>query len=254
MPLESSNERREKSVRGASIMGFAFSKLAAIARRSVSPLDRVDAPPLRRADAHPDAPARAPIFASRDFSGLDIFSRPEAARGENGRREVLVDLLVEMEPEQDPIVPATGLAMPSAPLPLSEAELRAPSFARAADPANDHIPAAPPAPRPISAAAELLAMPAFAPRAESTGLSVRELAERLERGLAARTQGAATSVVEQPAAPAPIVPPVAPPVATRLIDMPTPTPAAVRRAVEPDVDEALSAALGTLRMMTARAR
>ncbi|MET0370476.1 MAG: hypothetical protein ABW039_03765, partial [Sphingobium sp.] len=105
---------RSNTARGASKMGFALSKLAAIARGSIRSADRGAAPSLRRADAHPDAPARTPIFASRDFGGLDIFARTEP-----GRREILV----EPEPEHDPVVPAAGLAMPSAPAPLPETDL-----------------------------------------------------------------------------------------------------------------------------------
>lgn len=245
-PSGPKEQRRTNSATGANIMGFALSKLAALARGHGRFGDK-DAPPLRRADAHPDAPSRAPIFASRDFHGLDIFARTEP-----GRREIVV----EAEPEHDPVVPAAGLAMPSAPAALPDEALRVPGFNRrpAAEPVNDShwhdaaplpigaSPAAPviaPAPEPL--AQTPLAGPAPEPVAASAHanpMSVHELAERLERGLAARAR---TAGIRMPAPP-------------RIADMPVAVAAPVRPAVTPEVDDALSAALGTLRSMAARAR
>lgn len=70
---------RDENAPGADIMGFALSKLSWLSRNR-GESSRTRGPALRRADAHPDNPARAPIFASRDFSGLDIFTRREEAR------------------------------------------------------------------------------------------------------------------------------------------------------------------------------
>lgn len=214
-----------KRAQGARKMGFALSKLTALARgRAVAPA-RQGAPALRRADAHPDAPARTPIFASRDFGGLDIFARTEP-----GHRE----LVVNVEPEHDPIVPETGLDMPSAPEPLPEVELvsQTPAFAVPAIP-RFVPPSAEPARLPVTDIAT--EAPARTP---VQGMSIAELTERLERGLAQRARTAIPSV----------------PANSVIADLPVAPPVPVREAVAEDVDEALRAALGTLRTMTARAR
>lgn len=263
---------RRKGAQGARKMGFALSKLTALARaRMGSPVHR-DAPILRRADAHPDAPSRPPIFASRDFVGLDIFARTEP-----GHRA----LVVKAEPKKDPIVPAMGLDMPSAPPPLPDDLLMQPGFALSAGepaeaalrpsigfgmPEPELTPEAEPEPEPEpemtlrdaddapeSAAAVVAATPAPAPvippsapdamartpeiatPAPVQELSVAELTERLERGLAARRHAAS------PAASGCVI-----------ADMPVAPPVPVRQAVADDIDEALRTALGTLRSMTAR--
>jgi hypothetical protein len=221
---EREEQRRSKGVQGARKMGFALSKLTALARSRTSSSVTPGAPILRRADAHPDAPARAPIFASRDFSGLDIFARTEP-----GRRE----LVVNAEPERDPIVPATGLEMPSAPMPFAEQELPTPAVLRSAPLPVDPTPvftrqradAGPVAPRQAAPAFEPRPLPA-APAARAEALSIPELTERL--------------------AVADAMPVIA--------NMPVARAVPVREAPASDVDEALRAALGTLRTMTARAR
>lgn len=192
---------RRKRVSGVRIMGFALSKLNWLARsRRQSPSPRT--PALRRADAHPDAPARAPIFASRDFGGLDIFARTVPGRNETE---------------------TTGFALPAAAVPDESAfatrpppavgEVAAPRTPDADLPEGRH--AAPDGPDPRS-------------------LSIAELTERLERGLAARKRTGRTISV--------------------LADMPVERAVPVRDHVEQDVDQALRAALGTLRTMAGRAR
>ena len=85
--------------------------------------------------------------------------------------------------------------------------------------------------QPDQAQAERQAAPAPAP---ITNLSLSELAERLERGLAQRKRmGRPVSV---------------------LADMPVEAAVPVRDHVEQGVDDALRAALGTLRTMAGRAR
>lgn len=106
-------EGRADRVRGAGKMGFALSRLTAFARRRGHPSDRFGEPVLRRADAHPDAPARAPIFASRDFDGLDIFGRNKASGQAEGQE-------VEAVAQE---AMSLGLTLPNAPHPLSEEEL-----------------------------------------------------------------------------------------------------------------------------------
>ena len=251
-------------------MGFAFSKLTALARgRAVpglGPDTGPDAPILRRADAHPDAPSRPPIFASRDFDGIDIFPR-----GESGRR----GLVARREPEvEDSVVPFGQLTMPSAPMPLADDELPQPTFLRPAgpfagptlvededdyddepvaqaDPSIDESPVAAPSsvdqPWAQPEAAPFAAPSAFAQPAEplrpaplplpsTHGLSIAELTTRLERGLAHRSRTVAPSAAGRGV----------------IADMPVAPAVPVRPAVEQDADEALRAALGALRSMAGR--
>jgi hypothetical protein len=239
---EMTGGRGQRAVNGEKKMGFALSRLTAMARGRSIRSSGSDMPVLRRADAHPDAPARAPIFASRDFDGLDIFARTEP-----GKRE----LVVAAEPESDPVVAGTGLDMPSAPAPFSEADLPlAPPVAGAvAEPLSVpcFVPRAMPAPAMPSVAPAPWAAATVAPPAQNPimGLSISELTERLERGLALRD-------AQAPNGPAPVA--QAANTNPIIADMPVAPPVAVRDSVEVDVDEALRAALGTLRTMTARSR
>lgn len=224
-------EGRQDRVQGAKKMGFAFSKLTALARGRATTAE-ADAPVLRRADAHPDAPPRPPIFASRDFDGLEIFGRPE------GSRRPLVAI---PEPQLESVLPSppapAPFAMPSAPAPLSEAELPQPAFARA--PVAVPQFAQPPRFEAPVTAPEVEPEPAPAPlplRSPTQNLSVSELTERLERGLAQRSRVT--------------VPPVA--AGGVIADMPAAQPVPVRAAVAQDTDEALRAALGALRSMAGR--
>ena len=240
--------RGDEAAQGAEKMGFAFSRLTALARgRVASPIDDM-APSLRRADAHPDAPARAPIFASRDFDGLDIFPRPDTI----ARRGIAAGNDTGPAATPAPSAPAfvapfpDALAMPDAPVALSDNLLPEPAFLRPAfappapEPVVDAEPVAEaePAievasqPRPMSRAAE--------PLAPTQGLSVRELTERLERGLAMRSRTPATA----PASAGTGV----------IADMEVAAPVPVRAHVAEDTDAALRAALGALRSMAARSR
>ncbi|MGC4251630.1 MAG: hypothetical protein QM605_09270 [Sphingobium sp.] len=227
-------EGRPDGVRGAGKMGFALSRLTAFARRRGHPSDRFGEPVLRRADAHPDAPARAPIFASRDFDGLDIFGRNKASG----------HVAVEEEAESVAQEAASlGLTLPNAPGPLSDEELLGSGAAlplSGAAPAEemdlpearaeeDH-PGTPEEPA-LSDQAEV------APVSSTDRQSIAELTARLERGLAerARVKGATGS--------------------HRVIaDMPVAAAVPVRNAVVEDIDAALRDALGTLRTMAGRAR
>lgn len=262
VPALEDGKGRAHRVQGAHKMGFAFSKLTALARgRAMSDVEQ-DTPVLRRADAHPDAPSRPPIFASRDFDGLDIFPRADS-----GRRA----LVANREPANESVVPLGNLAMPAAPMPLAEADLPHPAFLRPAGPfatptlvrddvaeeiedefvqAIDPVQTAEPVwtppvvpvaisqPAPISVpepAAEST-RPAPLPLPSTHGLSITELTDRLERGLTHRSRT--------------IVPPVA--AGGVIADMPVASAVPVRATVEQDADEALRAALGTLRAMAGR--
>ena len=192
---------RGDRVPGVSGMGFALSKLSWLSRGRNGTAARGGRPALRRADAHPDAPVRAPIFASRDFGGLEIF--PGAA-----------PLRPVVEVEEAPVVLALPRMAPPEPEPLAIAE--------SAD-AGEEILAA----EPIIAPSVVQADPLPAP-------TLSELTARLERGLARRERGTRGSTV--------------------LADMPVEPAVPVRAQVEHDVDEALRAALGTLRAMASRTR
>ncbi len=231
------------AAKGDRKMGFALSKLAgsrlgALTRARVTE-SAPSAPVLRRADAHPDAPARPPIFASRDFGGEDIFAHFSGEEAE----------------ERGVSAMEVGLDLPRAPAPLDEAELAdvaavaPPIAARAVGPVltgPSFMPAF--ASRPEQP--EVIDMPAVLPSVVGpepleprpldsrplATLSIGELTERLERGLSRRSPagGAAEARV--------------------IADMPVVPPVPVRDHVEPDLDEALHAALNSLRTMASRAR
>ncbi|MBB4147764.1 hypothetical protein [Sphingobium scionense] len=297
--------RRHPGVQGARKMGFAFAKLTALARGRNVPAAEEVAPAQRRADAHPDAPPRPPIFASRDFGGADIFARPESAR-----RRLVVDndpiepmARVEApaafvppptreEVRQDasgiaqaPAFPRPFDAMPALsvnPIPLGRPPFAVPEDAMfepwaeedVAEPAAFHdeeaeivsavepefvveltdiLDATPifappqvdvPAAEDVVETNEAAPEPApFAPRSELPPIrtepridtmSITELTERLERALTRRGRPATAPRV--------------------IADMPVASAVPVREAVSEDVEDALRAALGTLRTMTGRPR
>ncbi|MFZ2996878.1 hypothetical protein [Sphingobium sp.] len=215
-------EGRMSRPQGARQMGFAFSKLTALARGRITgtppaPVER-PTPALRRADAHPDAPARAPIFASRDFSGLDIFARPDRIERVEWK----------MSAEEEPVVLAPQVQ-----------ELAQPTFLRASE-------AEPEAALSVKSEGAVLQEDGFAPQVEAEpvfldpapthGLTITQLTERLERGLSLRSRAPATAS------------------ARVLADMPVAAPVPVRDHVARDADDALRAALGALRTMAGRAR
>ena len=212
---ERDKDGRQHRASGARHMGFAFSKLTALARGRAMPVAEPDAPSLRRADAHPDAPPRPPIFASRDFDGVEIFARPDA-----GRRL----LVVAPEPEARSVLSMPSFAARSLPAEPVEEERPAPAFA-------------PPAHRFGARAGRSIRLPAMACATATPPIPMQSpAAARLERGLASRRRMAGANV-------APV-----------LADMPVAPAVPVRQSVAPDADEALRAALGTLRTMAARRR
>ncbi|WBQ16423.1 hypothetical protein [Sphingobium yanoikuyae] len=287
--------RRHPDAQGARKMGFAFAKLTALARGRNVPAAEEAAPAQRRADAHPDAPPRPPIFASRDFGGADIFARPES-----GRRRLVVDSdpvepvtasVVRMEvpaafamppaheetlTEDMAIAPAPAFSRPfdamptlsANPIPLGRAPFAPPEDAifepweeeavaefaafdeeptdMAPEPIVEQAPAFVPEPvieEPIQAFDPAPEPAPFVPRAEASpapsarsinSLSITELTERLERALVQRGRPATAPRV--------------------IADMPIASAVPVREAVSEDVEDALRAALGTLRTMTGRPR
>lgn len=246
---------RSNSAAGESIMGFALSKLTALARGRAGPVktpirsvpsaaEEQPAPALRRADAHPDAPARAPIFASRDFGGLDIFPRADDQEAQ----------IANPEPQEISVEAPLGLPLSTAPAPLPSAALRGP-FDTVPEAGLD-LGAAPAAfvsdPAVHEAPIEDPAVPyqdAVHDDAPTHELSLSELTGRLERGLRAR--GAARQAQAAPASP-PADDGSAP--APVLAALPPAQAVPVRTSVADEVDGALRAALGTLRGITGRAR
>jgi hypothetical protein len=260
LPAQDNGKGRAHRVQGAHKMGFAFSKLTALARgRAVpglGPDTGPDAPILRRADAHPDAPSRPPIFASRDLDGIDIFPRGESGRrGLVARREPDAETAGQDSVVSDDHLPQPTFLRPAGPFagptlvededdyddePVAQAE---PSIVESpvAEPSSVDQPWTQPEAAPFAAPsafaqpAEPL-RPAPLPLPSTHGLSIAELTTRLERGLAHRSRTVAPSAAGRGV----------------IADMPVAPAVPVRPAVEQDADEALRAALGALRSMAGR--
>lgn len=68
--------------------------------------EAVPTPVLRRADAHPDAPARAPLLATRDLGVpfLEITARPKAVDAEVREVATVAPLFAAPAPEPEPVV------------------------------------------------------------------------------------------------------------------------------------------------------
>lgn len=125
-----SGRKENKARGGASVMTFQFSKLKALIGRRKTANDEgfafdveelhVDPMPvLRRSDAHPDAPPRVPLFASRDLGHEAL---PPIHAGNDDDNDPGDDMDAVMRREDEPGRPVvediTGLAMPRAPEPL----------------------------------------------------------------------------------------------------------------------------------------
>ncbi|WP_336958669.1 hypothetical protein [Sphingobium aquiterrae] len=221
------------SNKGSGTMGFAFSKLTGLGRRR-----HVDdgVPSLRRQDAHPDAPARQPIFAVRDLGLVDLVGKAPSPVTQDRPDDVTEP--VAPTPQADlPDMATQDYRMPQAPEPLDDAALVREAAVAAAAVIRRPAPQLVSSPRPMG-------------RPSLEGLSVTELADRFERGLSLR---AASTPVPMPAPRADPVP-VAPARPVVLAHIPPAPPVPVKDSVDADVDEALRAALGTLQKMTARAR
>lgn len=208
-PMPMKKDRRSRSVTGVSDMGFALPKLNWLSRGRTSGASRISRPLMRRADAHPDAPARAPIFASRDFGGLEIFPRIGPARGEQ---------FESAQPEAEAVI------LPGAPTPAE-----APDIHSAVDAAFEAVSVIAADPAPADLSNDIPPTPSLP--------SLAELTARFEKGLTDRVRGTRTAVSDGVIA-----------------DMPTEQRVPVRDRVEDDVDQALRAALGTLRAMADRTR
>ena len=202
--------------------------------------DLKDLPNIRPADRHPDAPARQPIFASSDL-GL-----PLAEKIQRFDQSIF---------EQDVAEPAESVAQPSA---LAEP----PIAKQAPQPQREEAPVQNP-PEQIHRREA-----AVTPKEDLSALSLAQLADRLEAGLARLEALQMREPVEVPPAS-----PAAGPVsenkvfASTVSESPAPVSIPPLRSVDPvnstepaeinrqdnrqaDMDAALKAALGTLEKMT----
>jgi len=193
-----------------------------------------DLPDVRPQDRHPDAPARQPIFASSDLGA------PLAERIKRFDQPVAEPNIAE---------PAKNIAQPvDTPEP----------------PASDHALQSPSEQPPAPVAAEPVPpqVDAGMSRADLSGLSLAQLADRLEAGIkrlealhmgervapapvspaSAPEAEHMASLSEAPAAPAPVAIP-----SLRSVDS---TGAVSPESRQADMDAALKAALGTLEKMT----
>tara|TARA_R110002110_G_scaffold18182_11_gene76609 strand:+ start:27 stop:1100 length:1074 start_codon:yes stop_codon:yes gene_type:complete len=192
-----------------------------------------DLPDIRAADRHPDAPARQPIFASSDL-GLPLAEKIKRFDQPPGEKETT-----------EPAQPEVQFAEAAEPV-VAEAEPQSPFQERAAESPADN--AEPP-------------FETVGSKADLSTLSLAELADRLEAGLARLEalrghQRVAPMPAKPPApnpeniTPVPVTPSAAAPVAIpplRSVDaVETDSP----QARQADMDAALKAALGTLEKMT----
>ena len=159
-------------------MGFMTSKFSGLFRKDTQRIEAEAAveleeptvelaPAVRRSDAHPDAPPRAPLVVSRDLAG-----EASPILGEEPRGPIVEDI--------------TGLSMPRVPEPLPweaiETEMNRLLGGASFRPANEPTPAA--------------------PQADMAEPSISELTERLERGFA-RLRGVDEAGIERSAPEAP---------------------------------------------------
>jgi hypothetical protein len=280
---------QDASNKGNGTMGFAFSKLASLGRKR--PAGENGVPTLRRQDAHPDAPARQPIFAVRDLGSVDLVAAPPREVTSAAPTLFVVNnapvqdrpasTMAELEGARLPRSAEADYRMPQSPEPMDEAELiREASIAAIASAAMRNRPRQVPVAQPQDGpSADLpshdrLSLDRLPPaRPALSPLSLAELAARLERGLGLSAVSAAEKQATPVSAPAiapqpaftpeavlaitpraqPVLVASAPPPPV-LAQIPPASPVPVKASVDADVDEALRAALGTLQKIAARAR
>lgn len=253
---------------GEKKMGFAMPKFMSSMTRARAVISG-DTPEMdgalarRRADAHPDAPPRRPIFARSDLANTTLL-RPKPAQR-------------SFESEADPrvIISAEGLRMPAAPEPMAvEVDMPVPEPVPEPLPLEQPVSAADniyaPMGRAVAEAPEVSERPLARPALEN--LDITALADRFEQGLARRVALAGAAHASQRAEEAmamtfPEQDPVASPAfkpssislastspaPSSLAAMPVAEAVPVKPNVDAEIDQALRAALGTLQRMTARA-
>ncbi|RXR28835.1 hypothetical protein [Sphingobium fluviale] len=198
-------------------MTFIASTFSALFRRGAKRVEQIDdmpaaepeielAPSVRRADAHPDAPPRAPLIVSRDLAG-------EASP------------LVDEEPRGPIVEDITGLSMPRAPEPLPWEAIET-EMSRLLE--NVRF-------RSVEDTPDASEQSADSSAVEPT---IRDLTERLERGIA-RRRGEYAAIPAAAILPQP----------EDQVPEEAALPAALPAAPSPDLD----AALAVLRGLTAKA-
>jgi hypothetical protein len=226
--------------------------------------DLADLPNLRQADSHPDAPARAPIFAAADLgSPLAEQIKPF---------EAPLQPIVEPEPSAAPAPQAAAPVVAHTPneaerdmrvevKPEEALDLSKNIFA-------DRAPAVAPVSQPVAKAPQAPLAPSkqvpSASAEDMADLSIAQLATRLETGLARlkeleinhrnHSQAARQfpETADKPLPTAEDVPVIVPPL--RSVESPETTAVTdvdAQAARQADMDAALKAALGTLERMTA---
>jgi hypothetical protein len=196
---------RFAAVGAASLLTFAavWALMALLgrvpARRKPDAQPEAEAPKLRRADAHPDAPARRPLLARDLGEPLDLEDFPEAETEEEpefARHRSLPAFLVPQAPEAEPI----ARTEPQREEPEVQWAPSAPESA-GAEPEREPQPEPEPEPEPEadSAALPLSELAAHLPEAEAeTDQSLSQLVNRIEFGLSRKRQALPAAVDRTP--------------------------------------------------------
>lgn len=156
-------------------LGWALTQVGAFGRAPFAAAEQIaafDPPAIRRADAHPDAPARAPVRAARDLG------EPLAAEADEDAVAIPADLdtpLAAFDPASVRPIPL----MPERPAPLATGE-RIETF--------ELTPATRPVAAPVVDIQPAPEPPITAPETEAT---IHALLARLERGVERRRRSPA---------------------------------------------------------------
>ncbi|MFC4293191.1 hypothetical protein ACFOWX_12270 [Sphingorhabdus arenilitoris] len=221
--------------------------------------DLADLPKLRGQDSHPDAPVRKPISALTDLAGADLMGDQQAAAPNISKLAASPEQEAWMAAQEPNIAVSPEPAQPSAPLP-------APPLP--ATPVDQPAPTAKPAPttKPGASLAEMVAQMEAAVAERKKQLDeLEKVAAQMLRAQAepqiavqAHQQADAEPPIAPPAAPLPVPSPAQeradPKPMTRppLEAVPASPPQPVNAAAEEEMDDALNAALETLRRMNNR--
>jgi len=176
-------------------------------------------------DTHFTDGPRRPLFASSDLEGIASLAERSA-----------------------PALSTEGLRLPVVPEALDISELELEAGMKIAPVVAVNEAAAPAKPSPVVADPSGVLAAARVQPSDYSALSITELVERFERGLAHRRRLIAQAVAAKRASEAE----AAAPAKARTAAPQQPAPVD-RKGIDSEVDEALRAALGTLQRMTARA-
>jgi hypothetical protein len=180
---------------GLVVLAFVWSLMKALDRAPATsaaakpvhlPEPEADAPRLRKADAHPDAPARRPLLAGRDLGEpLDLDPADAVDDDWSEAAEAEEDFIPQPEPQ--PLVAEAPAALPPFLVPQEEVAEVEP------DPEPEHHPV---------------------PQAAEEEESIVALMHRFETGLVRKKQALADRSAVQPVPPPPAPPPLAAPAPT----------------------------------------